>query len=195
MSLTILLIRHGEKPAAEAGDPDFGKGLTESGEEDKHSLAVRGWQRAGAWAVLFGSGAGNVDYPAPGAVYAANPDLPATDGASRTRRPWQTVAPLCRRLAITPVTTYAVGEEDRLVADVLGRAGVVLISWEHKKIGRAIAPAIVAGGPAPPRLVPDWDRTRYDVVWRFDRAEVGAAWSFRQSCPRLLGGDLSAPMA
>jgi hypothetical protein len=38
------------------------------------------------------------------------------------------------------------------------------------------------------------DATRFDVVLRFDRAESGAAWSFRQLFPRLLPGDSDTPM-
>src|ERR1051326_1971230 len=95
-ALTILLIRHAEKPE----DPDLGPGLTERGVDDKHSLVVRGWQRAGAWAVLFGSGSASTDFPRPDIVYAATPG--GTDAAddSISKRPYETVVPLCQRLNI-----------------------------------------------------------------------------------------------
>jgi hypothetical protein len=69
-ALTILIVRHAEKPDKAAPDP----GLTLQGTEDKRSLVVRGWQRAGSWAALFGAGLGGNDYPPPGVVYATDPD-------------------------------------------------------------------------------------------------------------------------
>jgi len=45
----VMLIRHAEKP----GGAWPGPGLTEKGEEDKESLVIRGWQRAGALALFF----------------------------------------------------------------------------------------------------------------------------------------------
>jgi hypothetical protein len=49
--LTILIIRHAEKP----GELWPGPGLSREGKEDEKSLVIRGWERAGAWAVLFGT--------------------------------------------------------------------------------------------------------------------------------------------
>ena len=75
-ALTLLIIRHAEKP----GENWPGPGLTIEGTPDDKSLVIRGWQRAGAWAALFGAGLGGTDYPAPAAIYAANPagsDQPA----------------------------------------------------------------------------------------------------------------------
>ena len=86
--LTLLIIRHAEKPA---DDPDSGNwpgpGLTEQGEQDKDSLVIRGWQRAGAWAALFGAGliAGSAGayYPEPAKIYAATPGDRPNHGPSR----------------------------------------------------------------------------------------------------------------
>jgi len=58
-SLILLVVRHAEKP----DESEPGPGLTIDGAEDNRSLVVRGWQRAGAWAALFGSGLGGDDYP------------------------------------------------------------------------------------------------------------------------------------
>lgn len=71
-ALTVLIIRHAEKP--DMAKPDLGIGLTSAGVEDKHSLVVRGWQRVGAWTALFGAEMDRDDYPTPNIVYAANPD-------------------------------------------------------------------------------------------------------------------------
>src|SRR5437899_2403330 len=53
-SLTLLIIRHGEKPPKKPQDADYGAGVDAKGAPDVKSLAVRGWQRAGAWTALFG---------------------------------------------------------------------------------------------------------------------------------------------
>ncbi len=71
-TLTIYIIRHGEKP----GEDWSGPGLTNKGEQDNESLVVRGWQRAGAWAALFGAGLDAAEYLVPQAVYAATPGDP-----------------------------------------------------------------------------------------------------------------------
>jgi hypothetical protein len=59
-SSTLLISRHGEKP--DLAKPELGPGFTSKGAEDKHSLVVRGWQRAGAWAALFGLQVRSDDY-------------------------------------------------------------------------------------------------------------------------------------
>ena len=44
----IMIIRHAEAPV-----PGQFKGVRQSGEDDEHSLIVRGWQRAGALIRFF----------------------------------------------------------------------------------------------------------------------------------------------
>jgi hypothetical protein len=44
----IMLIRHAEKPVS-----DSPAGVREDGSSDKHSLIVRGWQRAGGLVEFF----------------------------------------------------------------------------------------------------------------------------------------------
>jgi hypothetical protein len=188
-ALTVLLIRHAEKP----DDPSLGAGLTPQGDEDKHSLVIRGWQRAGAWAALFGCGMGGADYPTPDVVYAADPASAPSSGGSISRRPYETVLPLCERLHIKPVTSYGVGGEGKLIDAVQRSTGVVLICWEHKKIAEVILPGLAARQKLP-HLPGKWNGDRFDVVLRLDRAQAGAPWSFRQLFPRLLGGDSNIPL-
>ena len=45
---------------------------------------------------------------------------------SHSRRPLQTVEPLAAALTLAPVTTHTKGEEQALVADAIGRLGVVI---------------------------------------------------------------------
>jgi hypothetical protein len=49
-ALTLLIIRHAEKP----GESWPGPGLTVTGVPDGKSLVIRGWQRAGSWSTLLG---------------------------------------------------------------------------------------------------------------------------------------------
>jgi hypothetical protein len=189
--LTLLIIRHGEKPKERDGDPDYGAAINETGAPDDKSLVVRGWQRAGTWAVLFGSGAFTTDYPKPHTIYAANPDKQGA--ASVSWRPLQTVKPLCDRLSIAPNLTYGVGDEAALISELNGLTGTVLVGWEHKMIGGVILPGLF-GGATPAHVPKKWDRLRFDVVLRLDRIQPGAAWSFRQLFPQLLAGDSAQPM-
>jgi hypothetical protein len=111
-------------------------------------LIIRGWQRAGSWSALFGTGLGGLDYPAPSAIYASDPHSMTGDDPSQ--RSFETVAPLAAPLGLRPDTTYAVGEETQLVATVVRQSGVVLVAWEHKAIARAILPSIANGQRLPP---------------------------------------------
>jgi hypothetical protein len=185
-TLTILIIRHGEKP----GEAWPGPGTTPEGNSDPHSLVIRGWERAGSWAALFGAGLSNADYPEPTVIYAANPD--GTD-VETSQRPFQTVIPLAAKLGLDPIKNFAVGQESDLVQAVLALSGVVLIAWEHKAIARTILP-LLANGRRLANLPTKWDGKRFDVVLRFDRSSSDAPWSFRQLFPCLLSGDSGIPM-
>lgn len=187
-ALTILILRHAEKP--DKGWP--GPGLNTNGVQDDQSLVIRGWQRAGAWAALFSRGSENPDYPQPGTVYAANPD--ATTGEEPSQRPFQTVTPLASRLGLVPDTTHALGQEGQLADSIVGQAGVVLIAWEHHAIFGALVPAIL-GDQSIPGIPRKWHGERFDVVLRLDRPSENAPWSFRQLFPCVLSGDSSVPMS
>jgi hypothetical protein len=186
-SLSILIIRHAEK----AGHKWPGPGLTPEGTEDEQSLVVRGWQRAGAWAALFAGEIRGADYARPSMIYAADPT--ATTGDEPSQRPFQTVIPVAERLNLRIVTDYAVGQELELASLVTSETGVVLISWEHNAITKALLPAIARDQPIK-GMPGKWDGERYDMVMRFDRISLEAPWSFRQLGPRLLSGDSDTPM-
>ncbi len=181
-ALTLLVIRHAEKP----GGTWPGPGLTDEGVPDDEALVIRGWQRAGAWAALFGAGLGGMDYPRPQQIYAADP---APDGSKHepSQRPFETTAALAPRLGLTPKLKFAKGREADLVAKLLTLSGIVLVSWEHKAIAESILPAIpvVQGTQLPTK----WPDDRFDVVLRFDRADGAAQFSYRMLCPQLMSGD------
>jgi hypothetical protein len=69
----------------------------------------------------------------------------------------------------------------------------VLIAWEHKNIISGILPAL-AGKQTNLQLPTKWKSDRFDVVLRFDRAQSGAQWTFRQFFPMLLSDDSDVPL-
>lgn len=191
-ALTLLIIRHAEKPGGDWPGP----GLTTDGVSDTKSLVIRGWQRAGAWAALFGGGMGGAEFPKPDVIYAADPastpNGPETDNDGPSKRPFETVTPLAAKLGLTPVVTWAQGQEQQLVDAVTALSGVVLIAWEHKKIISAVLPDIAKGAIL--GIPTDWPGHRFDVVLRFDRAGHDHPWTFQQLFPMLMSGDSDEPL-
>ena len=183
-ALTLLIIRHAEKPE----DQWPGPGLTHKGAEDKESLVIRGWQRAGAWAALFGAGSSLPDYPEPDTIYAAAPDSAERLHRHPSRRPFETISALADRLDMKPNTHFIKGEEEQLVQELLTLSGVVLLSWEHKAIVESILPML----PTAQGILPtEWPEDRFDVVLRFDRPDGAQQFAYRMLCPQLLSGDPS----
>ncbi|WP_322032588.1 phosphoglycerate mutase family protein [Paraburkholderia sp. J76] len=179
----ILFIRHAEKPGAA-----FGGGVNADGRPDEESLAVRGWQRAGALTQRFGAHDGPLRLAAGLAtVYAAG-----LGKGSQSKRSMQTVAPLVALLqASEPLryeTGYAKDDGAALMADVLMQTGVILIAWEHK-----VLPSLVARLPDAPVVPSAWPDDRFDMIWILDRASHG--WSFTQQPQLLLAGDSASPIA
>jgi hypothetical protein len=183
-ALTLLIIRHAEKP----GENWPGPGSEFDATPDKESLVLRGWERAGAWTALFGAGLGGTDYPTPALVYAAN-DSGSGDDVSK--RPEETVSALSPRLGLQTNLTYAKGQEAALVKELLGLSGVVLVAWEHKAIVESIVPLIPVSSGTPPT---HWNGSRYDVVLRFDRPDGGSSFAFTELFPMLLSGDSDKPL-
>jgi hypothetical protein len=186
-AFTVLIIRHGEK----SGEQWPGPGLTKNGNPNDKSLVIRGWQRAGTWAALFGTPLGGADYPRPDRIFAVDPKGDPRQKPSR--RPYETVTPLAARLGF-PVEKRVQGQEAKLAAEINALIeGVVLVCWEHKAIVGALLPALLGKNP-PPGVPRKWKETRYDVVLRLDRAAPGDPWMFRPLYPCLLSGDSDEPM-
>ena len=169
----VMIIRHGEKPPSGGGTP---MGVASDGSEDKHSLTVRGWVRAGALIGLFSSAHDGVETPTK--IFAA---CSSDDAGPHGRRPAQTVTPLAEAHNTPMDTTFAVGNEGGVAAAILEESGVVLVSWEHHNI-----PLIVAGiGVA--NFTRQWPDARFDLVWIFRQTESG--YAFSEIGQNLLSGD------
>jgi hypothetical protein len=187
---TILIIRHAEKPLP--GVPDMGVNM--SGGADRHSLVVKGWQRAGAWAAFFGTPNPPIPYARPSVIIAAKPEAAANDQDDQpSRRPAETIAPLAAKLGLKPHLEWSQDEGAAAAAAALKQSGAVLICWEHKRIFADIVPAII-GGPSLKGLPAKWDAARYDVVLRLEREATTGRWLGQQLLPQLLAGDPSALM-
>jgi hypothetical protein len=180
-----MLVRHAEKP------DDMGTvlGVTPEGSQDPESLVVRGWQRAGALVHLFSGEARDPRYAA-----IETPDVIFATGVghgSHSKRPWQTAQPLAEALVARTgnsglfVTSYLRDQEQNLVADVVSRSGVVLISWHHEAI-----PGIVALLPNGPDAPTKWPGSRFDMIWILTAS--GSGWTFTQVPQLALAGDSTA---
>jgi broad specificity phosphatase PhoE len=178
----IFLIRHAEKP--DGSD----QGVDQTGAADSESLSVRGWQRAGALAVFFGSTEG---LPVPDRIYAAAAEKHAKtregDVGSKSDRPSETVAPLAGKVGKNVIEKFAKGQEADLVAELKKSQGTTLVCWQHEAIPE-IAKLITGNAKG----IPDpWPGHRFDVVWRFVQSAGSAPWVFDQVCQRVLAGDES----
>lgn len=180
--LTILLIRHAEKPDREH------PGLDEELRPDRKSLTARGWDRARKLPALFGPYVGTdgrPELPLPATVFAAGSHGPA-GGA---RRLAQTVAPLAEQLGLTVRTTHGKTEERALTrATITTARSPVLICWQHSHIP-AVVRALGAedAGPVPPPA--HWPPHRYDLVWVLTYDARAGRWGFREVDQGLLDDD------
>jgi len=180
----IMVIRHAEKPYVDSKERNAGVRM--DGSSSHESLAVRGWQRAGALAILFGAAelAQSKGLSVPEHLYASDPEK-ADKVGSKSRRPKQTLIPLAQRLDLKIHADWLKGQEAELCRDVLEQSGRVLISWQHDLIPDIAA--AIPGGKIPATRT--WDDERFDLVWVFDLLPNGT-YSFKQVHQALLSGDL-----
>ena len=171
----IMLIRHAEKPVGVLA------GVTEDGLENKHSLIVRGWRRAGALVQYFGAPTRD-EISVPSLIFAAGTsnDLTLGEDVAKSLRSQQTVQGLSKKFDIKLRTDIPVGDEKSLDAALHEFSGVVLVCWEHKRI------PIIARGFSQ-KAPSEWG-DRFDVVWILDRATDGT-YSFKTVNQDLLEND------
>ena len=171
----LFLMRHAEKPV-----PDLGiNGVDLNGQPDRRALSVRGWQRAAALVRCFAPVNGVFPHPAlerPDALFAASP-------RAKSERPLQTLLDLADELALPVCHAHdSGGGEQALVAQAQAQARVALVSWRQDHM--ATLARCLLDDDAP---VPDWDKSRFDLLWVFERGLNG--WRFQQVPQRLLPGD------
>ena len=179
MPTTIMLVRHAEKPTTPPP-----KGVDENGADDKNSLIVRGWQRAGALTPFFRT-PWVEGIRIPTVIYAAGtsdrPMMIDGEDEAKSLRAEQTVTPLARALSLKVQQQYLVGQEDLLVQAIERESGVVLVAWEHKHIP-LIAQKLSAAAPD------SWPgKDVFDLVWVFEASNGG--YSFLSIAQELLAGD------
>jgi hypothetical protein len=192
---TILIIRHAEKP-----DKEGDEGVDASGRLDPESLTPQGWQRAGIWSELFSpSVASQSSLPTPGAIYASAPsskrDKQKDAGVgSKSRRPVETLEPLAAKLKSKGLKEinqgFQRGQETALAEELVRLGGTVLVCWQHEDI-LTIANAL---RPAPKGLPAKWPKERFNVIFKFDRADGQSEWTFQQLTPVMLAGDSEKPI-
>lgn len=172
-----MIIRHAEKPGA-SGDDD--RGVSPTGEPDRHELTVTGWQRAGALVRFFAPSVGAPPPPlAVPAVLVASAAIPG----SPSLRAQRTLAPLSRMLGLPIRCRHAEGEEHALAASLRAGATPALVCWHHKSIAPLVE-ALTDGAVAPRH----WPDERFDLVWVLERGGAGR-WTFAAVPQRLLPGD------
>jgi hypothetical protein len=142
---TILLIRHAEKPPAEAASMD---------------LAPAGFERAKQIPQLFGGAGAAAPHNLP------RPDfLFATHVSKKSNRPVETITPLSQTLGL-PISSEVADDDFPVLAKELlsGKYSgkVVLVAWHHGKLPEFA----VALGATPPYK--PWPDTQFDRVWRID---------------------------
>lgn len=180
---TIMIIRHAEKPV-----PGEAHGVDETGTTDKRSLTPRGWQRAGAWAELFVPALTQSTLPTPAVLFASAPSSDPSEkegGASKSRRPLETLTPLAEKLGAKISLDYTRGQEAALAQAVSKRIEVVLICWQHEDI----IPILKALKPAPAGIPDKWPADRFNILLRLDRPAETAPWTLKQIAPVMLSGD------
>jgi hypothetical protein len=181
----IMILRHGEKPLTDAAPFGVAEDGTQGDHAGKDLLLVRGWTRAGGLAALLGHAP--VQGPAlatPQRIYACKVE----DAGSH--RPHDTVVPLSRKLGVDIDDRYGQDDYAAMIADAIGRPGVVLICWEHRRIRKITAQIPRRPGEPPDRY--RWPGTRFDVIFVFDRD--GDQYRFQQVPQLLLDGDSPDPI-
>jgi hypothetical protein len=174
---TILLLRHGEKPAAGLGQLD-----------------CQGLNRAMALPTVI-----RRDYGTPTAIFAPNPGVTKPDGgvAYNYIRPLATIEPVAVALGMPVNTSLGLDEIGKLQGLLEAPAlhnGVVLVGWEHSQIV-LLARAIMASHGGDPQTVPNWRGSDFDGVYVLRIIWSGAASSitFERRVEGLNGQSTACP--
>lgn len=174
---TIVLIRHGEKPAAGLGQ-----------------LSCRGLNRALALPKVIADRFGRPD-----AVFAPDPAQAKPDHILSYDyvRPLATVEPTAIAFGLPVNTPFGYADTKRLAAELERgkyRHAVLLVAWEHVELVK-LARQLMAENGGDPRQVPDWAYRDYDgmFVLRIRRDANGSHALFERQQENLDGQPEQCP--
>jgi hypothetical protein len=154
---TIVLIRHGEKPAAGLGQ-----------------LTCKGLNRALALPSLLIGRYGKPDF-----IYAPNPSVQVNDGNRQPTysyvRPLATIEPTAIRLGMPVNTQIGYDQIDELQQALLQPAyahSLIFVAWEHIKSYEFARRMLQSYGTGPAQL-PDWPNSDYETIYVFHITRSG----------------------
>jgi hypothetical protein len=158
--VTLVMMRHGEKPAAGLGQ-----------------LSCQGLNRSLALPDVLLARFGR-----PAALYAPNPGVATTDfGQSYNYiRPLATIEPTAIRLGLPVNTRWGLNDLAPLGHELLDPAHdgqVLFVAWEHNLLVH-LARDLVSQRGGDPTAVPDWDRDDFDSLYLLSVPPTGQL-SFR----------------
>jgi len=142
---TIVIVRHGEKPAQGLGQ-----------------LSCQGLNRSSALAPVLLS-----RYGMPVAIYAPNPAVKkAEKGVPYTYiRPLAPIEPLAIRAGIPVNLDWGMTDTSQLAEALLARnEGTQVVAWEHHLAGK-LAKQLLAALGGNPAEVPDWGNADFDSIY------------------------------
>jgi hypothetical protein len=173
---TLVMLRHGEKPAAGLGQLDC-QGLN-------RALALPD--------VLLAK------FPKPAALFAPDPGVAAKDHGSAYNyiRPLATIEPTAIRLGMPVDTRWGLTSLAPLSAELLAPAHAnqtLYIAWEHNLIVQ-LARGLMTKRGADPAQVPDWGDTDFDSLYVVTLKSDGGA-GFRIEHEGLNGQSTRCPGA
>lgn len=227
---TIYIIRHGEKPVST--DPDKPEtipahtpvelqpttyGIDSQGLFNPDSLTPRGWQRAGALAVLFGRAPiATMTEPGdaaalrrPDQLFAPLYEHPNGQPDATDHRAYETIQPLCEVLDglsragggpdMVIQADYLITDTSAAIAAVLASgATTALVAWEHHNIyvQGTVKPPVPSAGLVAGLTVtniqavpPKWPGNRFDLIWCFQLNGDANAYTFSELPQLILAGD------
>ena len=142
---TIVLLRHGEKPAQGLGQ-----------------LSCQGFNRSLALAPLL-----LANYGKPVAIYAPNPGAKKIDSGQAYAyiRPLATIEPFAISVGMPVNLDYGMMQVGELAKELLARnEGTQIVAWEHHLAAKLARVLLMAQG-ANAELVPDWNDSDFDSIY------------------------------
>jgi hypothetical protein len=170
---TIVLLRHGEKPAAGLGQLD-----------------CQGLNRALALPAVI-----RRDFGTPAALFAPNPADMKQDGgiAYAYIRPLATIEPTAIAFGLPIDVSHGVQDWRDLVRPLQApqyAGALVIVAWEHSNIVK-LARALITEHGGDPAQIPEWDKKDFDSVFVLRLA--GGRIAFEHRYEHLDGLPASCP--